>query len=65
MLLERVEFTNYADNRADIQEQNYLNAIKLFGEGKYEEALSIFITLEGYTRVLETELDKIAMAYFR
>lgn len=48
MLLERVEFTNYADNRADIQEQNYLNAIKLFGEGKYEEALSIFITLEGY-----------------
>ena len=48
ILLERVEFTNYAKNRADIQEQKYLDAIKLFDEGKYEEALSVFATLEGY-----------------
>jgi len=48
MLWERVEFTNYAENRADIQEQKYLDAIELFDEGKYEEALSIFATLEGY-----------------
>ncbi len=48
MLLDRVEFTNYAENRADIQEQKYLDAIELFDEGKYEEALSIFAILEGY-----------------
>lgn len=48
ILLDHVEFTSYAENRADIQEQKYLNAIKLLGEGKYEEALSIFVTLEGY-----------------
>ena len=48
MLWERVGFTNYAENRADIQEQKYLDAIELFDEGKYEEALSIFATLEGY-----------------
>ena len=48
MLWDRVEFTNYAENRADIQEQKYLDAIELFDEGKYEEALSIFATLEGY-----------------
>lgn len=48
MLWERVGFTNYAENRADIQEQKYLDAIELFDEGKYEEALSVFVTLEGY-----------------
>ena len=48
MLWERVEFTNYAQHRADIQEQKYLDAIELFDEGKYEEALSIFEALEGY-----------------
>lgn len=48
MLWERVEFSNYAENRADVQEQNYINAIEYFDKGKYEEALSIFITLEDY-----------------
>ena len=48
ILLDHVEFTNYANNRAEIQERKYLDAIKLFDEGEYEEALSVFITLEGY-----------------
>ena len=48
MLLGRVEFSNYAENLADIQEQKYLSAIELLGEGKYEEALSIFVALDGY-----------------
>ena len=48
MLLECVEFTTYAQSCADIQEQKYLDAMELFDEGKYEEALSIFTTLQGY-----------------
>ena len=48
MLLDRVDFTGYAENRAEIQEQKYLNAISLLSEGKYEEALSIFVALDGY-----------------
>ena len=48
LLLEQVEFINYSKNRAEIQEQKYTQAINLFTEGKYEEALLIFMNLEGY-----------------
>lgn len=48
ILLDRVEFTNYAENHAEIQEQKYTRAIELFNKGNYEEALLIFTTLEGY-----------------
>ena len=48
MLFERVEFSNHAENRADIQEQKYLSAIELINEKKYVEALSILETIADY-----------------
>ena len=48
MLLDRVEFTNYAENRANLQEQTYLKAIELFNEKKYDEALAVFETIVEY-----------------
>lgn len=48
MLWERVEFSNYAENRAGVQEQKYLEAVALFNNGKYEEALSVFETIVAY-----------------
>ena len=48
MLFERVEFSNHAENRADIQEQKYLSAIELINENKYVEALSILETIVDY-----------------
>ena len=48
MLFERVEFSNHAENRADLQEQKYLSAIELINENKYVEALSILETIADY-----------------
>ena len=48
MLLDRVEFTNYAENRTNKQEEKYLNAIDLLGEEKYEEAIVLFEQLGDY-----------------
>lgn len=48
MLFERVEFSNHAENRADIQEQKYLSVIELINENKYVEALSILETIADY-----------------
>lgn len=48
MLLSYVEFADYAKNSENRKEQTYLSAIDLLNEEKYEEALSVFETLEGY-----------------
>ncbi len=48
MLFERLEFSNHAENRADLQEQKYLSAIELINENKYVEALSILETIADY-----------------
>ena len=48
MLFERVEFSNHAENSADLQEQKYLSAIELINENKYVEALSILETIADY-----------------
>lgn len=48
MLFDRVEFSNHAENRADLQEQKYLRAIELINENKYVEALSILETIADY-----------------
>ena len=64
MLFEQVEFSNHAENRADLQEQKYLSAIELINENKYVEALSILETIADYKDSAEkiTEYSAIVEA---